>query len=71
MEVIWHNHELIHQNMGKGARNSRPFVANDLASRVQYHLTIDNITEEAMPTLGADGYEIGTGTAVVMVGQPD
>jgi hypothetical protein len=65
MHMIWHNDKRIQTYLKSYNRRPIPFFLNNLSEPIQFHRSIDDLSENTLPLRRANGYEIGSGFSVV------
>lgn len=65
VHMIWHYHKCIQMGKRKMLGHLVPAVVSNLTYGCQMHFAMLNFTEKMLTTLGADGNEIGSITAVI------
>jgi hypothetical protein len=71
MNVIRHHHKFIQMGIGKMLGDALPNLGDDLTRDRGCHLLLLNLTEAALPLMGADCDEISPNLAVVVMFEPN
>nr|ART40597.1 L121 [uncultured bacterium] len=71
MDVIRHHHEGIQSRQGEMIGDGAPTKFDQLPGRVQPHLAVRHLAEQARPILRAGGDKVRPGLGIIMPFQPD
>ena len=68
MDMVRHDHERIHFDLGMAGRQIQPCLVGDFAQGIEKHVLVHDAPKHGHPFVGADGDEIRTRPGVIMVG---
>jgi|CXWL01.1.fsa_nt_gi hypothetical protein len=71
MQVVRHDDEGVEFELRSQFRSSPPFFLNETTNRAELDFPVDDHSECQVPSVNDEGYEIGTGLAVVVVAESD
>jgi len=68
MDMIRHDLKHIDIHTGIKYRQFVPYPLNHMPGVVQYHFPVGDITEKALPVLGAEGHKISPRGLIIITG---